>query len=148
MTKILHLGLNRYTSMPVLLTFYKYFIIDVSHFNIDNSNIFNIPWNSFRAVLTEVTMFATWPNTVANSSKPNRSCAITKTYSPLLRGRGRSPVNFVKLSSFKKTIKNKNEVHTKDNNKSNKNNVSTLPRYIFGNNLFIFYLCVISKPYI
>lgn len=38
-------------------------------------------------------MLATWPSTAANSMSPNSSCAITNTYSPLERGRGRSPVN-------------------------------------------------------
>lgn len=47
---------------------------------------FHLPWNSFLAALTEVTMFATWPSTVAKSSRPNSSWAITNKYSPLLLG--------------------------------------------------------------
>lgn len=54
--------------------------------------IVHLPWNSFRAALTDVTMLATCPNTVANNIKPNNSCAMTNTYSPLERGRGKSPI--------------------------------------------------------
>lgn len=58
-----------------------------------------LPWNSFLAVLTEVTILATCPSTVAKSISPNSSCAITNTYSPLLRGRGKSPVYRNKLKT-------------------------------------------------
>lgn len=47
---------------------------------------FRSPWNSFLAALTEVTMLATCPSTVANNSRPNSSWAITNKYSPLLLG--------------------------------------------------------------
>lgn len=51
-----------------------------------------LPWNSLRAALTDVTMFATCPSTVANSINPNSNCAMTNTYSALDRGRGKSPM--------------------------------------------------------
>lgn len=50
------------------------------------ASAFHSPWNSFLAALTEVTMLATCPSTVANSSRPNSSWAITNKYSPLLLG--------------------------------------------------------------
>lgn len=55
-------------------------------------NGMRLPWNSLRAALTDVTMLATCPSTVANSIKPNSNWAMTNTYSALERGRGKSPM--------------------------------------------------------
>ena len=50
------------------------------------------PWNSFRAALTLMTMFETWPRTVAKSMRPNMSWMMTKRSSPLVRGLRTPPV--------------------------------------------------------
>lgn len=36
----------------------------------------HLPWNSFLAALTFVTMFATWPSTEANKNKPKKSSTV------------------------------------------------------------------------
>lgn len=52
----------------------------------NKTSFLHSPWNSFRAALTEVTIFDTWPSTVAKRNRPNSSWAITNTYSLLLLG--------------------------------------------------------------
>lgn len=52
----------------------------------------SIPWNSFLAAETLVTILATWPRTVASRNRPRTSSTMRNMYSPFVLGRGRSPI--------------------------------------------------------